>query len=184
MAREAPVGCFKGGVYVNFQGGIGLTWFHKKCWVPGALAVPKTFKNRFSFCSIFFMFSMVCFPLRKRLKNSFDLLDMHYAAGEFPSAGVAPSSNKVFWTKVFWFLTFSFRAEDAVNCGQAAELRNCHAKVDFQALFFSKFHVLPRNWKNNVENIFRNEWENLRQLKQHRESLKYIEERWNKQDFV
>lgn len=79
------------------------------------------------------MFSMVCFPLRKRLKNSFDLLDTHYAAGEFPSAGVARSSNKVSWRKVFWFLTFSFRAEDAVNCGQAAELRNCHAKVDFEA---------------------------------------------------
>eukprot|EP00434_Breviolum_minutum_P016657 symbB.v1.2.014684.t1/scaffold1073.1/size139849/5 len=45
----------------------------------------------------------------QRLKNSFDLLDTHYAAGEFPSAG-----------------------RDAVNCGQAAELRNCHAKVDFE----------------------------------------------------
>ena len=56
---------------------------------------PKNVKNRFSFCSIFFHGFNGMFSLRKRLKKSFDLLDTHYAAGEFPSAGVAPSSNKV-----------------------------------------------------------------------------------------
>lgn len=169
MARETPLGCFKGGVYVNFKGGIGLTWFHKKCCLPGALAVPKTFKNRFSFCSIFFHVFNGMFSPSQKVEELIRPAGHALCRWRVPFCRCGPKFEQSFLTE--GFLVFDFQLPGRGRgqlwpSGGAAKL-SCQGRFR-GTCFFLKFHVLPRNWKNNVESIFRNEWKNLRQLKQHK----------------